>query len=150
MNAAHLVCVPRVIDLLRRVGAHRAQIAYLITYKGQLSLMRRHETLALTMTTGDKAQGREYDFVLLDLVTPGGRMCVALSRAKIGMRISGNKDMGEIKFPSVGGRIWEDLIEDHIQHGALWGHTIPDTTSFLERVEISGHYWELVERRDFR
>ena len=36
----------------------------------------------------------------------------------------GNKDMGEIKFPSVGGRIWEDLIEDHIQHGALQRHNI--------------------------
>ena len=112
--------------------------------------MRRRETPALTMTTGDKAQGRECDFVLLDLVTPGGRMCVALSRAKIGMRISGNKDIGEIKFPSVGGRIWEDLIEDHIQHGALQGHNMPDPTSFLERLESSGHSWELVERRNFR
>ena len=46
------------------------------------------------MHTVDSAQGREYDFVILDLVTPGGRlyplgfvadtkrMCVALSRAR--------------------------------------------------------------------
>ena len=63
------------------------------------------------MTTVDKAQGREYDFVLLDLVTAGGRlyplgfttdvrrMCVGLSRAKIGMLIFGEKDMGNTAFP---------------------------------------------------
>ena len=99
MNPAHLYYIPKVIKILRDAGAHDEQIAYLTLYQGQLSLMLRHQTPALTMTTVDKALDRGYEFVLLDLVTPGGRfyplgfttdvrrMCVALSRAKIGMLI---------------------------------------------------------------
>lgn len=81
-----------------------------------MSLMRQHETQDLSMATLDLAQGREYDFVKLDVVTPGGRlfplgfsseppkMCVATSRAKIGMLIFGSKDMGNVKFPSAGSK----------------------------------------------
>ena len=35
-SAAHLVYVPQVINLLRRAGAHDAQIAYLTTYNGPI------------------------------------------------------------------------------------------------------------------
>ena len=94
MNPAHLTFVPTIFNFLRQAGAKDHQIAYFSYYKGQLTLMRTWETPELRMHTVDSAQGREYDFVILDLVTSGGRlyplgfvadtkrMCVALSRAR--------------------------------------------------------------------
>lgn len=105
MNPANLVYIPQIINLLRQADAADNQIAYLTLYRGQISLIRQHETQDLSMATKDQAQGREYDFIILDVVTPGGklfsldfssdprRMRVAASRAKIGMIILGSNDV---------------------------------------------------------
>ena len=42
------------------------------------------------------------------------RMCVATSRAKIGMVTFGSKDRGDTKYPQVSIDIWGDLIYDHL------------------------------------
>ena len=60
-----------------------------------------------TIITIDASQGKEYDYVLLDLVTPGEgygmgfmsdvqRICVALSRARMGLVILGNENMDAV------------------------------------------------------
>ena len=107
------------------------------------------------MSTVDKAQGREYDFVLLDLVTPGGmfyslsfstdvrRMCVALSRAKIGLVIFGDQDMADCKYPNTSALIWKDLIQNHDKHRALV-QNVPETAPLLQSLDIPGNVWELV------
>ena len=41
-------------------------------------------------------------------------MCVATSRAKIGMVTFGSKDRGDTKYPQVSIDIWGDLIYDHL------------------------------------
>ena len=119
--------------------------------------MREHETPNLSMATVDQAQGREYDFVVLDLVTPGGRdfalgfssetgrMCVAASRARIGMIIFGNKDMGDVRFPGPGSRICKKVVEDHVAAGALREMRMPNVGPLLERLEIPGRFWEMVQ-----
>lgn len=60
------------MDRLRAAGANDRQIAVLTPYKGQLRWLRTWETADLPMATIDSAQGKEYDFVILDLVSPGG------------------------------------------------------------------------------
>ncbi|KAF6227423.1 hypothetical protein HO133_008867 [Letharia lupina] len=83
------------------------------------------------MATTDSAQGKEYDFVILDLVSPGGRqyalgfrtdprrMCVALSKAKIGLLIIGNKNKANVAYPGAGTRAWKQLIDDHVTKDAV-------------------------------
>ena len=136
INRAHPIYIPRVIDFPRRAGVHDAQIAYLSLYQGQLGLMRRHETPALSMMIVDQAQGRKFDIVLLNLVTPGGasyhlgfstdvrRICVGLSRARIGILTFGDRHTGNIKYSTNGSRVWKNLIQDHFEHGVFRGHTI--------------------------
>ena len=109
--------------------------------------MRHLETRAMRISTEDQAQVRELDILVLDLDIPGGReyslgFCselkrkfVVLSRAKIRMLIFGDKDMGDIRFPTIGSRIGKDLINKHIQDGALWIQTMPDTTAVLNSLE---------------
>ena len=63
----------------------------------------------------------------------------------MGILIFSNKDMGEIKFPSVGGRIWEDLIEDHIQHGALRQVAGTHHTRHNIISRKTGDFWPLLE-----
>ena len=62
-------------------------------------------------------------------------MGVALSRAKIGMLIFGDKDIEDVRFSSVNSRIWKDLINKHIQDGALRIQTMPDTAVLLRSLE---------------
>ena len=157
MNPAHLQFVPVLINYLRQAGANDSQIAYLTMYRGQLSLMRWHETPEMRMMTVDQSQGREYNFVILDLVTPGGlnfplgfsadvrRICVAASRAQIGLIILGNRYMGEVKFPGLGSKAWANIIEDHARAGAIRYQTMPDVQRLLKDLEVPGRFWEKVE-----
>lgn len=78
------------------------------------------------MATADSVQGREYDFIRLDLATPGGRAyplgfltdvrrtCVGLPRAKSGLRIVGDENVRDV---SLGGED-VDAVLDPGQGGA--------------------------------
>ena len=154
MNPAHLYYTPHVINKLRQAGAADSQIAYQTTYRGQMGLMR---STRRSIAAVDQAQGREYDFVVPDMVTPGGRffplgfasdprrMCVASSRARIGMIVLGNKDMGDVKYPGSGSKIWRDVIKDRVDVGALREMNMPNVAPLLEGLEIPGRFWEVVE-----
>lgn len=102
INPSHFVIVYAAIQKLRAAGAEDSQITVLTPYEGQLRLLRTWQTADLTVATVDSAQGKAYDFVILDTVIPGGmgsslgfmmdlkRMCVGLSRARIGLLVVGN------------------------------------------------------------
>lgn len=119
------------MDRLRAAGANDRQIAVLTPYKGQPRLLRTWETADLTMATINSAQGKEYDFVILDLVTPSRRLCtlgfptdprrkcVALSRAKIGLLIIGDKNKANVAYLGAGTRAWKQLIDDHVTKDAV-------------------------------
>lgn len=80
----------------------------------------------------DAAQGKEYDYVLLSTCRPGGslglgfvsnaeRMCVALSRAKYGLLVFGNNNMGKAKNEETwrkrGTLLWDALVNWTVSRG---------------------------------
>ena len=73
MNSHHLALIPTLVMALTYGGAVDTQIVVLTPYKGQLRLLRKLLAPAITVATVDSSQGKEYDFVILDLVNPGGR-----------------------------------------------------------------------------
>ncbi|KAM0799477.1 AAA domain-containing protein [Usnea florida] len=70
MNPNNLCVIKNLVDSLKAVEA--TEIAILTPYKGQLRLHRKIQNPDITLASVDSAQGKEYDFVILDLVTPGG------------------------------------------------------------------------------
>ena len=86
-------------------GYHERQITILTAYSGQVKLIRQElrarNILGVYVTSVDNYQGQENDIICLSLVrsNPQGtigflntsnRICVALSRARIGLYIMGN------------------------------------------------------------
>lgn len=129
MNPDNLCVIKNLVDGLKAVNA--TEIAILTPYKGQLRLHRKIQDPDIKLASVDSAQGKEYDFVILDLVTPGGqrhslgfltdprRVNVALSRAKMGLLIVGDKDMGKVRYPTAGSKIWDTIIAGHAEHNAI-------------------------------
>lgn len=154
MNPAHLVVVPKLVQALRRAGARDSQIAVLTPYKGQLRLHRRWQTPELTMATVDSSQGKEHDFVLLDLVTPGGpeyglgsvsdvrKMCAGLSRAKTGLLIVGNINMSKVPWPSAGRTAWQKLTDEHRAYGAVKNQDASGVGALMQELHIPGNLYE--------
>lgn len=105
----------------------RVEVVVFTPYKGQLRLHQKLHGPNIVIATVDAAQGKEYDFLILDLVTPGQeyslgflsdpkRMNVALSRAKIGLLVVGDRHMAEVPFPTEGSRNWDELVARHQAH----------------------------------
>ena len=110
-------------------GYKPAQITILVTYTGQvLDMMREMPTKdfeGVKLTTVDNFQGEENDIILLSLVRSNpeeiigflreeNRVCVALSRARMGLYCIGNFKMLRRKAP-----IWEKIISDMESKGHL-------------------------------
>lgn len=105
-------------------GVDVARITILTFYNGQrkriLKLLRQHpylEGLYVNVATVDSFQGEENDIVLLSLVRSGtkpnigflsveNRICVALSRAKLGFFIFGNAE-----FVSNASPLWRRVVQ---------------------------------------
>ena len=88
-----LTVMPGAIGRIKQAGARDDQIAVLTPYKGQLMMIHSIGLPMDTIIAIDGAQGKEYDFILLHLVTPTrgyglgfmaqlNRLCVVLSRAR--------------------------------------------------------------------
>lgn len=104
-NLSHLQVVRATVKRLFNTGATKKQVAVLTPYRAQLRLLKMLLPAGLTLSTMDAAEAKEYKFVILDLVTPGGKryplrsaadmhkMCVGLSRAQIGLLIVGSENM---------------------------------------------------------
>lgn len=98
-------------DYLMKQDYQRTQITILTPYSGQIrtlgSLMRKRNFDGVRVSSVDNFQGEENDIILLSLVRSNSerdigflkmenRMCVALSRAKMGLYVIGNfENLGE-------------------------------------------------------
>ena len=110
-------------------GYRPLQITILVTYTGQLLLMKnlmlRSEFEGIRISTVDNFQGEENDIILLSLVRSNkegnigflreeNRVCVALSRAKHGFYCIGNFDM--LRRNST---IWQTIVSDMESKGRV-------------------------------
>ena len=156
-NPRHACLVGLILKKLIKAGAAANQIAILCGYKAQLRALRRlSTTLGVTLATIDSVRGREYPFVVLDLVTPGGsqyplgfltdtgRMCVALSRAMNGLVMIGNENMATGKHQNQGVKGWQTLIDHHKKQGALGKIDVPVNilTDMVKRLGLEGQQWK--------
>lgn len=79
----------------------------------------------LSIMIFDASQGREFDFVIVDIVisnegdhslrflTNMKKISVVLSRAKHGLIAINSKDMGKVTYANKGAKIWTSLVQDH-------------------------------------
>ncbi|XP_060589825.1 NFX1-type zinc finger-containing protein 1-like [Ruditapes philippinarum] len=108
-------------------GYKRHQITVLTTYTGQLMCLRkqmpRDEFEGVRVTVVDNYQGEENDIVLLSLVRSNqdskigflkidNRICVALSRAKIGFYL-----MGNFTQLALNSNLWKSIVSDMRSQG---------------------------------
>ena len=126
--------IPSLCSYLLRLGYEPSQITVLVTYTGQLMTMRKQmpksDFAGVRVTTVDNFQGEENDIILLSLVRSNeegnigflreaNRVCVALSRAKMGFYCTGN-----FKILRDNAVIWERIMSDMEKKGCL-GEALP-------------------------
>lgn len=112
-------------------GYDHGQITVLTGYSGQMFLLKRlledHLRKGLRITTVDNYQGEENDIVLLSLVRSNvndsvgfvgvdNRVCVALSRARVGLYVVGN--MGCMVR---GSKVWRGVYKKLVRERAVGG-----------------------------
>ena len=162
MNLRHLALIPTLVMALTYGGAVDTQIVVSTPYKGQLHLLRKLLAPAITIATVDSSQGKEYDFVILDLVNPGGalyslgfltdlnRPNVALSRARMGLLIIGDKNMSDVPHRAAGPRGWEKLIGAHADCNAVvqWDGS-NHVGELMRELRIPGNDYENVRIRGY-
>lgn len=147
---------------LRSAGARDDQLAVLTYYKGQLRLYRMQPQAGnATFATVDGLNGEEYDYVILDLVTPGGRpymlgfltdverISMGLSRAKIGLLIVGNQNMSDQEYKGTGTRAWGKVVEDHRSGSGLATRKVNEDglADLMKEFGIPGETYEATPRR---
>ena len=116
--------------LVDQGGYKPSQITILAAYLGQMMLIQRllttnEDAAAFNVTVVDNYQGEENDIILLSLVRSNeqgaigylsaqSRICVALSRAKMGLYVVGNMaDLGKRS------KTWRSIIEHLTQNGHI-------------------------------
>ena len=125
-EAQYLSCLCKFI---LQQGYSPSQITILVTYTGQLLLMKKMMPKAtfegVRVTTVDNFQGEENDIILLSLVRSNdrgvigflkedNRICVALSRAKHGFYC-----MGNFEILRNGSETWKNIVSDLESKGKL-------------------------------
>ena len=133
---------------LLKQGYNPSQITILTAYTGQLLCVRdkmpRKEFEGVQVVNVDNFQGEENDIIILSLVRNNkmnsvgflkeeNRVCVALSRARMGFYCFGNFDMLREVVP-----IWE-LILQYVESEGCLGSTLPvhchNHPSFKKNIE---------------
>eukprot|EP00029_Vermamoeba_vermiformis_P008219 TRINITY_DN3782_c0_g1_i1.p1 TRINITY_DN3782_c0_g1~~TRINITY_DN3782_c0_g1_i1.p1 ORF type:complete len:1656 (-),score=450.40 TRINITY_DN3782_c0_g1_i1:84-5051(-) len=107
-NRHEATFVAKLASYLMMQGYEASQITVLTAYSGQVKLLRNEFRVlginSIYITSVDNFQGEENDIIILSLVrsnskgvigflNTSNRICVALSRAKIGMYITGNSQL---------------------------------------------------------
>jgi hypothetical protein len=127
---------------LLRQGYKSSQITILTTYTGQMFVTRdliksrkdEFEDDLPQVSSVDNFQGKENDIILLSLVRnneeenigflkTNNRVCVALSRARKGLYIIGNRKMLSNQSP-----LWKQVLADFDKSGCI-GKSLPVTCS---------------------
>lgn len=129
--------IQRLTQYLLKQGYAATQITILTPYSGQMFLLRdimpRKDFDGIKISILDNYQGEENDIILLSLVRSNkegkigflnkeNRVCVALSRAKIGLYVIGNFD--NIRKFSRKCKLWTKAIKSMETMGAL-GEGLP-------------------------
>ena len=133
-------------------GYDASRVTVLTTYKGQLFLLKRllkdekKDLQNITVTVVDNYQGEENDIVILSLVRSNekgrigflnetNRICVALSRAKMGLYI-----IGDIVKLAGSSPLWIDIMMD-LQNKSVIGKCLPlyCQNHSTEKVYASSH-----------
>ena len=126
----------RLATFLITQGLQQSSITILVPYQGQYdelrtALKRQYELQNVKLVTLDRYQGEENDVILLSLVRTGdsigflkkqNRMCVALSRARLGMYIVGKES------PALRASPWRTVLDDLARTGCI-GRALPVTCS---------------------
>ncbi|XP_067659744.1 NFX1-type zinc finger-containing protein 1-like [Haliotis asinina] len=128
-NTYEATYIVALCSYLLKQGYDKSRITVLTTYSGQLlklkKLMPKQEFQGLRLTVVDNYQGEENDIILLSLVRSNAegsvgflkienRICVALSRAKIGLFVIGN-----FNLLSQQSLLWKDILADLRKNGKV-------------------------------
>lgn len=152
VNPEYVGAAQSLLRSLINVGAAENTIGLLSFYKAQLQIHEDLNSKAINTMTVDAAQGRRFDYVILDTVTPGGphfnlgfltnlkKINVALSRARYGLIIVGSRTMGDVPYPNNGAKIWKGIIAEHQAHGALVDMAV-DSRGIKQRYSIPGEQY---------
>ena len=115
---------------LLKQGYSPSQITLLTMYRGQLlelrKRMKRRDYEGVRVAAVDDFQGEENDIILLSLVRSNSdgnigflkianRVCVSLSRARMGFYVIGNLSMLRDKFETV----WPQIMDDMSRKGCI-------------------------------
>ena len=149
-EAAYLAALCK---FLLQQGYEPTQITLLVTYTGQLLLIRNYMPKAtfegVRVSTVDNFQGEENDIILLSLVRSNengvigflkakNRVCVALSRAKHGFYCIGNFNMLR-----KGAEVWEKIVSDMESKGMV-GESLSihcnNHPDFMKRAKSPGDF----------
>lgn len=137
VNEFEAFYIERLTHYLLKQGYSTRQITVLTLYSGQRIMirnqMRKAEYEGIRISNIDQYLGEENDIILLSLVRSNkegrlgnldddNRMCVALSRAKIGLYVIGNFDF--IQKHSHKCQIWKEIII-HMEVNESIGNGLP-------------------------
>ena len=157
VNPQYITAVQRLVSSLLNLRALPDQIGILAFYSAQSRVHQDESPKGVHVSTVDAAQGREYDYVVVDTVTPGGRdyslgfltntkkINVALSRARHGLLIVGNRYIGDVDYPNQGATIWKNIVADHQAGGALVEMSV-DARRVQQSHSIPGHLYTHASR----
>ena len=127
-------------------GYYQHQITILTMYSGQVlkikKMLRQNSIMEVRISSVDDFQGEENDIIILSLVRSNetgrvgflkepNRVCVALSRAKMGFFAIGNFSM----LKKEGGTKWPGIIED-MEKKQLLANTLPLFCSFHNKATL--------------
>ncbi|XP_046560622.1 NFX1-type zinc finger-containing protein 1-like [Haliotis rubra] len=126
-NTYEATYIVALCSYLLKQGYDKSRITVLTTYSGQLlklkKMMPKQDFQGMRLTVVDNYQGEENDVILLSLVRSNAegsvgflkienRICVALSRAKIGLFVIGN-----FNLLSQQSLLWKDILTDLKKNG---------------------------------
>lgn len=157
VNPQFATAAQQMLRGLLAAGAAEKDIGLVTFYKAQLHIYQELSSPLVNTMTVDACRGHEFDFVIVDTVTPGGRdyglgfltdlknINVALSRAKHGLIIIGSQDMGKVGFANNGAKTWQSIIQDHAAQAALLTMTV-NGEEIKKQFDIPGQHYKSAYR----
>ena len=147
-NEKEAKLVVALCDYFLKQGYSPSQITVLTTYTGQLlklkPLMPRSKFQGVRITAVDNFQGEENDIILLSLVRSNekgnvgflkieNRICVALSRAKMGFYCFGNFTLLRENCET-----WKDILQ-YLEEGGMMGSSLLLSCSIHSNIKTEIH-----------
>jgi superfamily I DNA and/or RNA helicase len=157
VNPPYVAAAQQLVSALIAAGASGDAIGLRTFYKAQLQIHPVLSPPLVNVITVDACQGREFDDVVVDTVSPSRqdfslgfltnpkKIHVALSRAKHGLIVVGSQEMGKGPRPNRGAKIWDTIIQDHLRQGSFSTMTV-DSRRIEEQFFIPGEHYASARR----